>query len=129
MNEQDKKQFAVIMYWLADKFLMKNTPRVLSKDDMRDYFYALNDIHIARIEWASRYIFGHNQYFPKPVEIRNAANMAPATVVPALPTKEPTTLIGEVLLPEERERLAQENRAKIRALLAELDEKFGDIEA
>jgi len=123
MDRERKKRFAVLLNWLAEKYPLDKAPRVLSTTDMADYYAVLADIRIERLEWGAKWIFGHCRFFPKPAELRDAAERAPATVIPQLP--KPRTQIGEVILPEERQRQEAEGQEKVKEILRGLHEKFG----
>lgn len=70
------------MNWLAQKFPASQAPRILLRNDLADWFEALKDIRIEKLEWGARYLFAHNRFFPKPVELREASTMAPSSVIP-----------------------------------------------
>lgn len=100
-GNEDKKRFSVVMHWLAavmkeagglPKELVikanpeKGTPRI---DVIANYFSVLNDIRIERIEWGAKHLFKETTWFPMPGAIREAAMLAPSSVLPALPCQQP----------------------------------------
>jgi len=106
MVEGDKQRFATVMNWLARKYPLvrgkgatrEEVPRELSKQDLADWFEVLNDLHIERIEWGAKWLFGHSRFFPKPADLREAAEQAPkpkALQLPA-PALTPDTTPPEV---------------------------------
>lgn len=130
MNIDDKKRFAVLMHWLAKKYPLGRDDagvekvRTLTQDDLRDWFDALKDIRIERLEWGAKYLYGHSKFFPRPPELREAAEKAPSTVVPAIKYQEKKALPS----PEQREeqkRIHEEGARKLRESLEELNSKYG----
>lgn len=124
-GNEDKKRFSVVMYWLAS--VMKDqggkkklltipadaetrTPEV---NVQRDYYEALNDIRIERIEWAAKHIFKTGTWFPMPKEIREAAMLAPSSVLAALPN-------NQVLIPE----FTEEQRAEASKVFDDIINRF-----
>jgi hypothetical protein len=124
---EDKKRFSVVMYWLAS--VMKDiggkpklmtipanketrTPEV---NVQRDYYEALQDIRIERIEWAAKHIFKTETWFPMPKEIRAAAMLAPSSVLPPLP-------LNQTAIPEFTEQQREEAAQK----LDDIINGFGD---
>lgn len=100
-KERGKKRFSVVMHWLASvmkdvgglpKELMipadpeTGTPRV---DVIANYFCVLNDLPIERIEWGAKHLFKTTTWFPNPPAMREAAMLAPSSVMPALPCQQP----------------------------------------
>lgn len=107
MTNDDKKRFAVAMYWLADRMVSAGgQPKQLTSQVVADYFLALAAIRIERIEWAAQHHFANNRFFPMPVDIREASNLAPSSVLPPVQT---VAAIPEDCTPpaEAREKLAQ----------------------
>lgn len=79
----DKKRFSVVLFWLSKRMLSAGgQPKQIDAPLQADYFEALRDIRIERIEWAARHLFATSQWFPMPVEMRRAAMLAPSTVLP-----------------------------------------------
>lgn len=113
MRDADKARFAAVMYWLAKKFPVtkgrgatrEEVPRELTRADLADWFEALKDLHIERIEWGANWVFGHCKFFPKPAELRDAAEQAPPPKLPALPAPE---LRPDCTPPEVRKRQIDE---------------------
>lgn len=118
MDKNRKKRFGVLLYWLAEKFPKAVGPRVISKSDLDDYYEALADIRIERLEWAAKWIFGHSRFFPRPAELREAAGMAPASVVPTLPIRNQAQ-IGDIS-PEQQKRMEAESKERIKAIQRKL---------
>ena len=126
MTEQDKPRFAAAMNWLSRKYPIvtgkgatrEEVPRVLSREDLADWFEALRDLHIERIEWGAKWLFGHSRFFPRPPDLREAAEAAPPPKIVALPTPEvrPDTTPPEV------------RRQQITELLSRFEGKFGKSE-
>lgn len=126
MTDADKPRFAAAMNWLAGKYPLtkgrgvtrEEVPRELGSQDLRDWFEALRDLHIERIEWGAKWLFGHSRFFPKPADLREASEQAPRPQLPALPAPEmkPDTTPPEV-------RLRQ-----IDALLQRFERKLGPSE-
>lgn len=100
-GNEDKRRFAVVMNWLAavmkdvggkPKELViaadpeKGTPRI---DVIANYFCVLSDLRIERIEWGAKHLFGTTTWFPMPQAMREAAMLAPSSVLPALPCQQP----------------------------------------
>lgn len=86
MTNGDRQRFAVVMYWLAEKYPLERAPRELSESDLEEYFRVLKDIRIERIEWAGWYWYGHEVFFPnKPADLRATALKAPPSVIPSPP--------------------------------------------
>jgi len=84
-GNEDKKRFSVVMYWLAGRMKGQGgKPVDITPDFQRDYYEALDDIRIERIEWAAKHLFKTTTFFPMPNEIRPAAMLAPSTVLPSL---------------------------------------------
>jgi hypothetical protein len=96
-GNEDKKRFSVVMHWLASfmkesgglpkKLLIEadpvaGTPRI---DVIASYYSVLNDIRIERIEWGAKHLFKTTTWFPMPLAIREAAMLAPSSVLPPLP--------------------------------------------
>lgn len=85
-GENDYKRFSVLLFWLAKR--MKSSNGIIEDIDtdlINDYYEALEDIVIERLEWASRHIFKTEVWFPEPVKLRQAALLAPSSVMPPLP--------------------------------------------
>ena len=113
MNDGDKARFAVTMNWLAEKFPHKDgQPRKLTKADLRDWFDALQDMNIDNIEWGAKHHFANGMFFPKPVELRAAAKLAPPRPVP------PMKQLPDLTPPDVA-------RARLRAIFQKLDASFG----
>ena len=100
-GNEDKKRFSVVMHWLAafmkeaggmPKVLLieadpvTGTPRI---DVIASYFSVLNDIRIERVEWGAKHLFRTTTWFPMPQAMREAAMLAPSSVFPLLPSKQP----------------------------------------
>lgn len=100
-GNEDKKRFSVVMHWLASfmkeagglpkKLLIAadvdtGTPKI---DVIASYYSVLSDIRIERIEWGAKHLFKTTTWFPMPQAIREAAMLAPSSVLPALPNKQP----------------------------------------
>jgi hypothetical protein len=89
-GEEDQKRFSVVLYWLAKRMSAPGgLPKKIDTDVQADYFEALEDIRIERLEWAAKYLFKTTIWFPAPPDIRAAAILAPSSVLPALPLKQP----------------------------------------
>jgi hypothetical protein len=126
MRDADKARFATVMYWLAGKYPLtkgrgatrEEVPRELTKEDLADWFEALQDLHIERIEWGAKWLFGHKTFFPKPGELREAAEQAPPPKVVALPA------------PENKldQTPPEVVRSQIDALMRKFEGKFGKSE-
>ena len=116
MEEVDRKRFMVLMYWLAEKFPLAHAPRKLSLAEVTDYFTALADIRIERLEWGSREWYAKEIFFPKPPELRRVANLAPSSVLPPVPKplqledRTPPELVAE----------------RVASILAQMKAKFGE---
>lgn len=120
MTESDRKRFAVLMYWLARKYPVgrdpqgNDIPKKMTAEEINDYCNALFDLRIERLEWGAKYWYGHSKWFPKPAELREVAERAPASVVASLPDPREEHLLSR----HTSEQEAQEERRKIRQLLA-----------
>jgi hypothetical protein len=97
MEKERRKRFVVMLNWLAEKYPRDGAPRVLTTSEQADYYNALKDVHIARLEWSAKWGFGHWEFFPKPCNLREAAEKAPALLIPVRP--EPT-LLPETITPD-----------------------------
>lgn len=85
-GNDDKKRFSVVMFWMASRLKAQGgQPQEIDSAFQRDYYEALNDIRIERIEWAAKHLFKTSIWFPMPNDIRAAAMLAPSSVLPALP--------------------------------------------
>jgi len=126
MVEADKSRFATVMYWLADKYPLargkgafrEDVPRELGKKDLVDWFESLKDLHIERIEWGAKWLFGHSKFFPKPADLREAAEQAPKPTALQLPAPE---VKPDTTPPEVRKR-------QIAEMLSRFEGKFGTSE-
>jgi hypothetical protein len=126
MVEADKSRFATVMYWLAEKYplikgkgaIREEVPRELGRKDLGDWFESLKDLHIERIEWGAKWLFGHSRFFPKPADLRDAAEQAPVPKALQLPAP---TLKPDTTPPEVRKREVVE-------LLTRFEGKFGKSE-
>jgi len=116
-NLNDVQRFAAAINWLGEKFPRtvqgEPQPVKLSKSDMRDYFDALSDFRIEKIEWAAKEYFKAGKYFPKPVDLREYAKAAP-TIAP----KKDQKLLDDLTPPEVA-------RQRLREIMEGLDSKFG----
>ena len=84
-GNEDKRRFSVVLFWLAARMKAQGgQPQMIDTDFQRDYWDALNDIRIERIEWAAKHIFKTSIWFPMPKEIREASMLAPSTVLAAI---------------------------------------------
>lgn len=123
MTEADKPRFAAALNWLARKYPIvsgkgstrEEVPRVLTREDLADWFRVLRDLHIERIEWAAEWLFGHSRFFPKPADLRDAAEAAPPPKLVALPAPEGKP---DLTPPDVR-------RQQIAELLARFEGKYG----
>lgn len=102
MTDADKIRFATAMNWLARKYPLikghgstrEEVPRELSRQDLADWFEVLQDLHIERIEWGVKWLYGHSRFWPKPADLREAAEQAPkpkALQLPPPPVKPDNT--------------------------------------
>jgi hypothetical protein len=117
MDKDRKRRFATLMNWLAEKYPLGDSPRRLSTSDIADYYMVLSDMRIERLEWAAKWIFGHNRFFPKPAELRTAAEMAPSSIVQI--TQPDRKQIADSYTP------TKEEREMLRELASGLDDKYG----
>jgi hypothetical protein len=83
-GREDRAKFSVLLFWLAERMASPGGKPKDIDEILEDYFQALADIRIERIEWGARHIFATERWFPMPVEIRDAAMLAPSSVLPAL---------------------------------------------
>jgi hypothetical protein len=120
MTETDRPRFVAAMNWLARKYPIRQgqelVPRKLPVEDLNDWFAALRDIHIERIEWAAKHHYGRSEFFPKPCNLREAAPLAPAPK--GLPIK------GQRQIAEQAEPTPESTR-HWRQMLDELKLKMG----
>jgi len=120
MDSADRARFSVVLNWLAGKYPLRKggelVPRELPAKELNDWFDALHDIHIERIEWAAKYHFGHSSFFPSPADLRHAAPMAP---VPKMLPKKGQRQIAEAPVP------TPESTRQWRQMLADLKRKMG----
>lgn len=88
-GREDRAKFSVLLFWLADR--MKSAGGLPADVDelLGDYFNALADIRIERLEWSARHLFATQRWFPMPIDLREAAMLAPSSVLPALPNNQP----------------------------------------
>ena len=92
---EDMARFSTLIIWLSTRMKAQGgKPVTADKPFQRDYYEALNDIRIERIEWAAKHLFKTSTWFPMPKEIREAAMLAPSTVYVAIQGKE-SALIPE----------------------------------
>jgi hypothetical protein len=81
-GEEDKKRFSVVIFWLAKRMSAPGgLPKKVDADLQADYFNALSDFRIERLEWAAKHIFATQTWFPMPKDLREAAMLAPSTVL------------------------------------------------
>jgi len=115
MRDEDRQRFSVVMFWLAEKFPLGNMPRRLSPKDVDDYYRALADIRIERLEWGAREWFAQEVFWPKPPELRRVANLAPSSVLPGYvePKQIPDLTPPDVAV------------SRLREIFRGLNEKFG----
>ena len=90
----DSMRFAAAMNWLAEKFPKNDGPRVLTKQDLSDLFEALKGISIGGLEYAAKWHFQNKQFFPRPIELieaargyRSTALALPEHTVPKVPAE------------------------------------------
>jgi hypothetical protein len=79
MTDRDKKRFAVAMNWLAERMAKDGEPTELTKDQLKDYYFALKNLAVSSIENAVRTYFANSTFkaFPLPGEIRKAITVEP----------------------------------------------------
>lgn len=93
-GKEDRARFITVIVWLSTRMKAQGGKPVNADADFQDDYYdALDDIRIERIEWAAKHIFKISVWFPMPKEIREAAMLAPSSVLPALPLNQ--TAISE----------------------------------
>ena len=113
---EDRARFNTVLVWLSKRMRSAGgSPVEIDADLQDDYFDALVDIRIERLEWAAKHIFKSRTWFPMPNELRDAAIFAPSTVLNSLP-------FNQQQIPERtsyNETLANEAFKKVMAL-------FGD---
>ena len=85
-GREDRARFSVLLFWLAARMAAPGGKPKDIDEILEDYFQALKDIRIERIEWGARHIFATERWFPMPVEMRTAAMLAPSSVFPQLPS-------------------------------------------
>jgi len=96
MRDADKARFATVMYWLAKKYPVvkgrgttrEEVPRELTREELADWFEALQDLTIERVELGAKWYYGHKSFFPKPGELREAAEQVRLPPLPSLPQPE-----------------------------------------
>ncbi len=119
MVEADRSRFAAALNWLAGKYPLRlngeMVPRRLPREDLHDWFLALRDVHIERVEWAVRYHYGHSEFFPGPAKIREWAALAPPPTALSAPK-------GQRFLPDTPPDVA---RNRLQALFDGLNDTFG----
>lgn len=112
----DKQRFSVVMFWLAKRMAAPgNKPKEVDAELQRDYFEALQDVRIERIEWAARHLFKTSTWFPMPKEIRESAMLAPSSVLLPLP-------LNRNVLPEFTEQQHEDALQKLDDILNGLNE-------
>jgi hypothetical protein len=80
---EDRARFNTVLVWLSMRMKAQGgLPIKLSPELQDDYYQALNNLPIERLEWAARHLFSTKTWFPMPCEIREAAIQAPANVIP-----------------------------------------------
>jgi len=113
---EDKQRFSVVMFWMAKRMAAPgNKPKEVDAELQRDYFEALQDVRIERIEWAARHLFKTSTWFPMPKEIRESAMLAPSSVLPPLP-------LNQTALPEFTEQQREDASQKLDDILNGLNE-------
>jgi len=111
MTESDKKRFSVLMYWLAGRMAAPGgKPKEINPPLLSDYFDVLKDIRIERLEWGAKHIFATERWFPMPVELRQAAMLAPSSVLPKLEN-------DHVQIPEFTEQRCLDARQQLQNLI------------
>ena len=83
MKDEDKPRFSILLFWLAKRMLVQGgKPREITPDLIADWFDALQDVRIERLEWGAKRLFATEKWFPVPMELRAAAMLAPSSVLP-----------------------------------------------
>jgi hypothetical protein len=81
----DRARFITVMVWLSTRMKAQGgKPIDMNADLQDDYFEALEDLPIQKIEWAAKQIFRTETWFPMPEKIRAAAMIAPSSVMPKI---------------------------------------------
>lgn len=113
MKEQDRKRFAVAMLRLAtglDVALIKTRTDIYFEDLADEPFWA--------VEWALKEANRRFRFFPKVVEIRELAGIAPRPQGKALSPLQEMKRIPDLMPVEEQ-------RARLREMSRKLNEDFG----
>ena len=92
---EDKARFFTVLNWLATRMAaVGGLPKKVDASLQADYYEALEDLRIERIEWGAKHLFKTEVFFPMPKDLRAAANLAPSSVLAAIQMKE------QVAIPE-----------------------------
>ncbi len=117
MTSEDKKRFSALIIWLGKRMFTQGGKTEITPDLLRDYFDALQDLRIEKLEWGARHIFSNSRWFPMPADLRQAAMLAPASVLP--PPKQNPNQIAEFTQTQ-----AEEAKAWLAKLAAGLVDDF-----
>jgi hypothetical protein len=118
----DRPRFSTVMVWLSKKYSdFKGVAHPFTEADQRDYFKALRDIPIEKIEWAADWHFGRSKYFPLAAHLREGAEKAPNHILPPAPAKKQLEQIDF----EVRRQHNHAEAKKLSEALDELNRKYG----
>lgn len=107
----DRARFITAIVWLSTRMKAQGGKPVNADADFQDDYYdALDDIRIERIEWAAKHLFKISTWFPMPHEIRSAAMLAPSTVLTAVTN-------NQAVIPEFTEEQHQDAAKKLDEIL------------
>jgi len=118
------ERFCVAMYWLADKYPTqvdgKTIPRKLTMDWLDDYFDAISDLSIERIEAGAKWHYGHSKFFPEhPGDLRESIEAIPYGKVASLPAP-----AGDLEDPAEMETPHEEAMIRLTEILSRLNGRY-----
>lgn len=86
---EDRARFNVMLVWLSARMKSQGGKPIDCNADLQDdYFDALEDIRIERLEWGAKHIFKTETWFPVPKVLRDAAMLAPSSVLPQITLKQ-----------------------------------------
>ena len=124
MKESERPRFVTAMVWLANKYPLGRDkqgvplPRQLAQMELRDYFEALRDLPIEKIERGVAWHFSHSEYFPwLPASLRKSVEAAPPPPRVSLPAA-----AERKMLPETPPEVA---RSRLQAIFDTCNATFG----
>ncbi len=107
MTNEDKPRFSALMFWLAKRMLTRDgRPQPVDDALLADWFLVLKPLRIERLEWGARHLFATTRWFPMPVDLSDAAMLAPSSVLPSLATSSRVQLAESSVVSQDEARAA-----------------------